>query len=69
VSVNATILVRYTIQGGKVTKMDVVKESYVPNIDRKSKRAVIAAIEAAASEYGCTGDHTDLTQEFAFRIN
>jgi periplasmic protein TonB len=66
---NAIVLVKYTIVGGKVTKIDVVKESYVPNIDRKAKRAVFAAIESAALEYSCTGDHVDVTQEFAFRLN
>ena len=65
----ALITVKYTIVGGKVTKMDVVKESYVPTLDRKAKRAVLAAIEAAAGEYGCTGDHTEVTQEFSFKMN
>ncbi len=69
VTVSATINVSYTIQGGKITKMDVVKQTFVPNVDRKVKRAVIAAIEAAVAEYLCPGDFTDVPQEFSFKIN
>jgi periplasmic protein TonB len=69
VPVNATINVSYTIQGGKITKMDVVKQTYTTNVDRKVKRALIAAIEAAVAEYVCSGDFTDVPQEFSFKIN
>ncbi len=66
---NATVTVKFAIVGGKVTKMDVVKEVYVPNLDRKGRRAVLAAIEAAAGEYSCTGDHSEVSQEFSFKMN
>jgi hypothetical protein len=69
VSVTATITASYTIQGGKVTKIDYVKQSFVPNVDRRVKRAILAAIEAAVAEYVCPGDHTDVPQEFSFKIN
>ena len=69
VAVNAVITVSYTIQGGKVTKVDVTKQTYSTNVDRKVKRAIIATIEAAASEYICPGDHTDVAQEFSFKIS
>ena len=69
VSVNAVITMSYTIQGGKVIKMDVVKQSYTPNVDRKVKRAIMASIEAAVAEYVCPGDFADVPQEFSFKIN
>jgi hypothetical protein len=61
--------VKYTIVGGKVTKTDLVKERYVPSMDRKGKRVVLATIEAAVAQYGCIGDHTEITQEFSFKLN
>jgi protein TonB len=66
--VQATILVSYTIQGGKVTKMDVIRSSIRPN-DRKVQRLLLAAIEAATQEYVCPGDFTNIQQEFVFNIN
>jgi protein TonB len=68
-SLVANITVSYTIQGGKITKMDVLKQSYVPNVDRRIKRALLAAIESAVAEYVCPGDFTDIPQEFSFKIN
>ena len=67
--VTAVITMSYTIQGGKVTKMDVVKQSYTPSVDRKVKRTIIASIEAAVAEYVCPGDFADVPQEFTFKIN
>lgn len=64
----ATVNVRYTIQGGKVTKMDVVRYSFPGVSDRKVQRALIASIEEAAGQYVCPGDHADVQQEFVFNI-
>ena len=38
-------------------------------LDAADDQAVLAAIESAAGEYGCTGDHTEVTQEFSFKMN
>jgi hypothetical protein len=68
--VKAEISVALTIQGGKVTKMTVLKEAYSPSsIDRKLKRAFVNSIQAAVDQYECVGDHTDIPASFGFTIN
>jgi periplasmic protein TonB len=62
----ATAVVSYTIQAGKVTKVDVIRYSFPGASDRKIQRAIIGAIEAAAAEYVCPGDHVGVQQEFNF---
>jgi len=69
VPVQANITVSYTIQGGKVTKMDIVRSSIRGTNDRKVQRAIMNAIEAATQEYVCPGDFTNIQQEFVFNIN
>jgi protein TonB len=64
----ATVLVSYTIQAGKVTKMDVVRYSFPGTNDRRVQRAIVGAIEAAAREYVCSGDHVGVQQEFVFNF-
>ena len=66
-TVNALIEVQFAVVNGKVTKMDVLKQSYTPNINPRAKRAYITAIEAALAEYVCPGDHAAFKQEFAFK--
>jgi protein TonB len=69
-SVKADISVSLTIQGGKVTKMTVVRETYSPSsIDRKLKRAIVSSIQAAVDQYECVGDHADIQASFGFTIN
>jgi periplasmic protein TonB len=69
-SVKADIAVSLTIQGGKVTKMTVIKETYNPgSIDRKLKRAFVNSIQAAVDQYECVGDHADIPASFGFTIN
>jgi hypothetical protein len=67
--VKGLIVVSYTIQNGKITKVDVVKQTYGSNIGPRTKRALLAGIEAAAQQYVCTGDHVGITQEFPININ
>jgi periplasmic protein TonB len=64
----ATVVVSYTIQAGKVTKMDVVRYSFPGTSDRKIQRSILLSIESAAREYQCNGDHVGVTQEFAFHF-
>jgi periplasmic protein TonB len=66
-TVNALIEVQFAVVDGKVTKIDVLKQSYTPNINPRARRAYISAIEAALSEYVCPGDHSAFKQEFAFK--
>jgi hypothetical protein len=70
ISLKADITVAITIQGGKFSKMAVVKETYNPsNVDRKIKRALVSAIQSAVEQYECIGDHVDVPQSFGFTIN
>lgn len=65
----ATVVVSYTIQGGKVTSVDLVRYSYpAAGTDRKLQRALVAAITGAAREYVCSGDHSGIQQEFTFNF-
>lgn len=60
--------VSYVIQGGKVTKVDVVR--VVPaGIDRRVRRGILNAIEAAAAEYVCPGDFSNILQEFSVKAS
>ena len=67
-SVNATIAIKFAVVAGKVTKIDVVKQSFSPNnISARAKRTYITAIETALAGYECPGDHPEFNQEFSFR--
>jgi periplasmic protein TonB len=67
--VTGLIVVSYTIDGGKVTKVDLVKQTYTSQIGARTKRLLLASIEAAAKQYTCTGDHVGITQDFPIKIN
>ena len=64
----ANIVVSYTIRSGKIVKVDVVSQSFRGTTDRRFQRALISAIEEAAAQYTCSGDHTNITQPFNFNI-
>lgn len=64
----ATISVVYTIQGGKVTKVDLARYSFPGVTDRRIQRSLVSAIEAAAAQYVCPGDHSNVAQDFVFDI-
>jgi hypothetical protein len=67
--VSGLIVVSYTIQNGKVTKVDLVKQTYTSTVSQRAKRALLTSIETAAAQYVCTGDHVGVTQDFPIKIN
>ena len=64
----ATVVVSYTIQGGKVTGVDLVRYVFPGVSDRKIQRTILNTITAAAQEYVCNGDHAGVQQEFVFNF-
>jgi protein TonB len=64
----ATVVVSYTIQAGKVTKIDVIRYAFPGATDRRIQRTLVSAIEAAAAQYVCNGDHVGVQQEFVFNF-
>ena len=63
------LMVKYTIEGGKVTNIEITKESYTPAADRKTKRAVMASLRTAADQFVCSGESGDATQPTTFTLN
>ena len=60
-----TMVAKITLQGGKVTGVEVGQFRGAP--DRKSQRLLAQAVESAIREYQCAGD-AQAVQEFVFNI-